>query len=151
MVNAEQEKVRQFHEKFDALLNETPTLLNDVDWWLRVDLIREELQEYYDACKDYNLTGIADAIGDMLYVVYGTAVAHGIDIEPIFDEIHRSNMSKGSPSVIKREDGKVLKNTGYKPPELEPILKKQTYKNMPQSVIDEIDNMPEWLQGELKK
>lgn len=68
----------------------------------------------------------------MLYVVYGAAVTYGIDLEPIFDEIHRSNMSKLWPdgTVQKREDGKVLKPPTYSPADLEPILKNLAEKSL---------------------
>lgn len=89
---------------------------------LRKDLIEEELMEYADdACT---LESVADALGDLLYVVLGTAIAHGIDLEPIFQEIHRSNMTKFIDGY-KREDGKWMKGPSYEAPNLGPILERQ--------------------------
>lgn len=80
---------------------------------LRYALIEEELEEYAEAGNIYS---IADAIGDLLYVVYGAAICHGLDMEPIFEEIHRSNMQKLTGP--KRLDGKQLKPEGWKPPDI---------------------------------
>jgi predicted HAD superfamily Cof-like phosphohydrolase len=65
---------------------------------------------------------IADALGDLLYVVYGTAVSYGIDMEPVFAEIHRSNMSKGDPEVVRASNGKILKSRNWTPPNLKPLI-----------------------------
>jgi predicted HAD superfamily Cof-like phosphohydrolase len=89
---------------------------------LRYDLLDEENSEYVLADNHIEL---ADALGDMLYVLVGTIVEHGLadKIEAIFDEIHRSNMTKVvDGAVIKREDGKIMKPKGYQKPNLENIL-----------------------------
>jgi predicted HAD superfamily Cof-like phosphohydrolase len=89
---------------------------------LRFALMEEENLEYMRA-RSY--TDIADALGDMLYVLVGTIVEHGLadKIEAIFDEIHRSNMTKVvDGKVIRRDDGKILKPEGYEKPNLKPIL-----------------------------
>jgi predicted HAD superfamily Cof-like phosphohydrolase len=89
---------------------------------LRYDLLDEENSEYILADTHIEL---ADALGDMLYVLVGTIVEHGLSdkIEAIFDEIHRSNMTKAvDGAVIKREDGKIMKPKGYQKPNLENIL-----------------------------
>ena len=91
---------------------------------LRIKLIREELREFEKAADDKNLVKIADALGDILYVIYGTGVSYGIDLEPIFREIHESNISKGEPSVLRSSTGKILKAENYRPPNLQPILEK---------------------------
>ena len=88
-------------------------------------MIEEELTELHDALRIGDAIGTADAIGDLLYVVYGAALAYGIDMEPIFTEIHRSNMTKVGGKV--RGDGKVLKPQGYSPPNLKPILDALVY------------------------
>lgn len=96
----------------------TPSLrLHD----FRTNLIKEEAQEFADA-KD--LVQAADAIGDLLYVTIGTAIAYGIDIDPIFQEIHRSNMSKFIDGR-RREDGKWIKGPSYSPAKLKPIIEAQ--------------------------
>lgn len=91
---------------------------------MRRDLLREEYQEYLDAEDADDLVGIADALGDMVYVIYGTALTYGINLPAVLKEIHRSNMSKlgedGEP--LYREDGKVLKGPNFTPPNLEAII-----------------------------
>jgi predicted HAD superfamily Cof-like phosphohydrolase len=91
--------------------------------YLRMSLIDEEFAELDEAIEENDLVKIADALGDLLYVVYGTCAAYGIDIEPVFREIHRSNMTKVGGPV--REDGKRLKPEGYTPPCIHPILEEQ--------------------------
>ena len=89
--------------------------------------MEEENLEYLKATKENNLVEIADALGDMLYILCGTIISHGLQdkIEEIFQEIQNSNMSKlgknGKP--IYREDGKVLKGPNYFKPDIKRILK----------------------------
>jgi len=91
---------------------------------------KEELLEYLEACNNDDLVEITDALADQLYILLGTMVAHGMGdiIEDVFDEVHRSNMSKlgedGKP--IYREDGKILKGPDYFHPNLKEILDEQT-------------------------
>lgn len=91
---------------------------------LRLELIAEELDELSDAVADRNMVDIADALTDLLYVVYGAGHTFGIDLDECFQEVHRSNMSKLGPDgrPIKREDGKILKGPKYFHPDLEGIL-----------------------------
>jgi len=95
---------------------------------LRYKLMREENEEYLDAANDGDLVEVADALGDMLYILCGTIIEHGLQhkIEDVFNEIQRSNMSKlgedGEP--IYREDGKVLKGPNYFKPKIKEILDK---------------------------
>lgn len=94
---------------------------------LRFNLMKEENEEYLEAAKNNDLTEVADALGDMLYILCGTILEHGLQykIEEVFDEIQRSNMSKlgedGKP--IYREDGKVMKGPNYFKPSFEEILR----------------------------
>lgn len=119
--------VREFHEAFGAPVADAPTMIEHSRAILRANLIAEELEEYVEAVEGSDLVGVADAIGDLLVVVYGTAVEHGIDMMRIVQEIHRSNMSKlgedGRP--IYREDGKILKGPHYQRPNLGPIVAAQ--------------------------
>ena len=89
-----------------------------------MDLIREEVEELEQGYNDGDLVAIADALTDILYVVYGMGHSLGIDLDKCFNHIHSSNMSKldsnGNP--IYREDGKVMKGPDYWPPDLEKIL-----------------------------
>ncbi|VAW11107.1 putative secreted protein [hydrothermal vent metagenome] len=94
---------------------------------LRFNLMDEENKEYLEAAENNNLIEVADALGDMLYILCGTILEHGMQhkIEEVFDEIQRSNMSKlgadGKP--IYREDGKVLKGPNYFKPNIQAVLK----------------------------
>jgi len=101
-----------------------PILPEDHIQKLRFDLIEEELDELKLGMDNQNLIEVADALTDLLYVIYGAGQAFGIDLDECFQEVHCSNMSKlgedGRP--IKREDGKVLKPDTYFPPNLKDIL-----------------------------
>ncbi len=94
---------------------------------LRISLLEEEVGELVTATRARDLTGIADALADITYVVYGTALTYGIDLDSVLDEVHRSNMSKldhdGKP--IFRADGKVLKSERYSPPDVAAVLQHQ--------------------------
>ena len=99
---------------------------------LRASLIMEEAGEFEDAVANGDWIGAIDAICDLLYVTYGAASAMGIDIEPFFDEVHRSNMSKVDPETgmpIYRDDGKVLKPSTYSPADLKKVLLKHYTKH----------------------
>jgi predicted HAD superfamily Cof-like phosphohydrolase len=117
--------LREYHRVFGLPATEHPTLdvPSDVRE-IRCALIDEEGAEFRTAVEAGDVVGVADAIGDLLYVVYGAAVTFGIPADEIFDEVHRSNMTKlgedGRPLV--RADGKVLKGPDFRPPDLLPIL-----------------------------
>ncbi|MBT8254729.1 MAG: nucleoside triphosphate pyrophosphohydrolase family protein [Flavobacteriaceae bacterium] len=121
------EAVKKFHHAFKLGYSKTPTAsLGSDKNMLRYKLMREENEEYLDAANDNDLVEVADALGDMLYILCGTIIEHGLDhkIEEVFNEIQRSNMSKlddnGEP--IYREDGKVLKGPNYFKPDIGSIL-----------------------------
>lgn len=123
-----QEMVREFHEVFDHLTQDKPNANIDISIQsLRYDLIYEELRELNDAMLDRDIVEVADAIADLLYVVYGTAVAYGIDIEPVFEAVHKSNMDKIWPDgeLHYHPNGKVKKPEGWEPPNIKAILKEQ--------------------------
>src|SRR2546430_4735505 len=90
----EQRAVQRFHEGFGYPVGGAPCVPLDAELTLRNTLLHEEAKELERACASRDLVGIADALGDLLYIVYGTAVVCGIDLGAVFDEIHRSNMSK---------------------------------------------------------
>jgi len=120
--------VHKFHTTFGLGIQESPTAdLSESKATLRFDLMKEENEEYLEASKNNDITEVADALGDMLYVLCGTIIEHGLQhkIEDVFDEIQRSNMSKagadGKP--ILREDGKLLKGPHYFSPNISDILK----------------------------
>ena len=120
--------VKEFHTAFRIGHSETPIAdLGESKNILRYNLMKEENEEYLEAVENNDLIEIADALGDMLYILCGTILEHGLQykIEEVFDEIQRSNMSKldndGKP--IYREDGKVMKGPNYFKPNFEAILK----------------------------
>lgn len=119
--------VRDFHDAFKIENAEKPTgTLAKPEYMLRYNLMKEELDEYKQACEEGDLVEIADALGDQLYILCGTILKHGLQekIVEVFEEIQRSNMSKldedGNP--IYREDGKVLKSDQYFKPDIKAIL-----------------------------
>ena len=118
--------VSLFHTTFKVAQNDSPTLVSEEDCILRHKLMKEENQEYLDACATDDLVEVADALGDQLYILCGTILKHGMQhkIEEVFDEIQKSNMSKlddnGEP--IFREDGKILKGVNYFKPDIKSIL-----------------------------
>jgi predicted HAD superfamily Cof-like phosphohydrolase len=113
-----------FMESFGQEVLDTPTLPSPRLAKLRLELIREEFEELTVATNAMDIVEIADALTDILYVVYGAGHAFGIDLDECYHEVHRSNMSKlgedGKP--IYREDGKILKGPNYFHPNLEDIL-----------------------------
>lgn len=124
-MNEEQRMVRHFHERFGLQSSERPTWPGEAVHRLRVLLIEEELAELRNAGETRDLVRVADALADLLYVVYGASVTYGIDLAPVFREIHRSNMSKGDPEVVRRPDGKILKGDSYSPPRVDEVLDRQ--------------------------
>jgi predicted HAD superfamily Cof-like phosphohydrolase len=119
-----QAMVEAFHRMFDIVVQQTPALIDDGTRALRERLIHEEFEELKEAMAKDDLVGIAKEMADLLYVVYGTAVSYGIDMEPVFREVHRSNMTK--VGGYKREDGKWVKPATYSPAAIEPILAEQS-------------------------
>lgn len=120
--------VKEFHIAFGLGVSEIKRVdLGEQKNLLRYNLMKEENEEYFEAVQNNDEIEIADALGDMLYILCGTILEHGLQhkIEEVFDEIQRSNMSKlgkdGKP--IYREDGKVLKGPNYFKPNFEEILK----------------------------
>ena len=124
-MNDEQLMVRDFHEHFGLPSNDRPTWPGDTAHRLRVLLIEEELAELRNAGETRSLVAVADALADLLYVVYGAAETYGIDLQAVFKEIHRSNMSKGDPEIVRRPDGKILKGDSYSPPRVNEVLQTQ--------------------------
>lgn len=114
------EKVGDFMEAFGQEVLYIPTMPDFNLAALRLDLIEEEVQELRDGLGRGSLLEVADALTDILYVVYGAGHAFGIDLDDCFHEVHSSNMTKlgedGRP--IYREDGKVMKGPNYREPDL---------------------------------
>ncbi|RPG54227.1 MAG: hypothetical protein CBC56_008725 [Flavobacteriales bacterium TMED96] len=124
----ELDSVKLFHKKFNIdYLNEPTANIPEEIKQLRFKLKEEENLEYLKATRENDLVEIADALGDMLYILCGTIISHGLQnkIEEIFHEIQSSNMSKlgKNGKAIFREDGKVLKGPNYFKPDIRKILK----------------------------
>ena len=120
--------VEEFHDTFQIGNAKEICLINEKDYTLRYNLIKEENDEYLEACKNGDIVEIADALGDQLYILFGTVLKHGLQhkIEELYDEIHRSNMSKldENSKPIFREDGKIMKSALYFKPDIKKVLDK---------------------------
>ena len=119
--------VKEFHKAFKLDYLDKPKADLGMDKnKLRFNLMKEENEEYFEAANNNDMVEVADALGDMLYILCGTIIEHGMQhkIDEIFSEIQNSNMSKlgavGNP--IYREDGKVLKGPNYFKPDIMGIL-----------------------------
>ena len=117
--------VKIFMEKFGQMVRTKPQFPDDKTMQLRLDLIKEELNELEEAMKTKNLKEVADALTDILYVTYGAGYAYGIDLDQCFKEVQRANMSKlgedGKP--IYNDQGKVMKGPNYTKPDLSKFVK----------------------------
>ena len=120
--------VKKFHDAFNIEDSKSPTVnISSEKIKLRFNLMQEENEEYLTAANDNDIVEVADALGDMLYILCGTILTHGMQykIEEVFDAIQESNMSKldvnGKP--IYREDGKVLKGPNYFKPNIKKFFK----------------------------
>lgn len=121
--------VELFHKSFGLGVSHSPRAnLGEHKNTLRFRLMEEENYEYFQAAQNDDLVEVADALGDMLYILCGTILEHGMQhkIEEVFEEIQRSNMSKLGPGgkPLYREDGKVLKGPDYFKPDIKAILEK---------------------------
>ena len=129
MVTNAIDAVKEFNEAFKIKYSKNQKAdLDESTIELRYRLMQEENDEYLEAARKKDLVEIADALGDKLYILCGTILAHGLQdkIVEVFDEIQRSNMSKlsadGTPVI--REDGKILKGPNYFKPNIKSILEK---------------------------
>ena len=115
----EQAMVADFHRAFGLGAPETLTL-DGFPTELRIDLINEEASEFAEAARAGDVPEMIDALCDLLYVTYGAAVSLGIDLDPFFREVHRSNMAKAGG--YRRADGKWMKPAGWQPPDIAGLL-----------------------------
>ena len=117
-------KVGIFMKTFGQEVKDKPSFSSDKINNLRIDLIKEELQEFTEAMKNKDLLEVADALTDILYVTYGAGHAFGIDLDECFNEVQNSNMSKldmnGKP--IYNDSGKVMKGPNYFKPDLSKFI-----------------------------
>ncbi|WP_416960191.1 MazG nucleotide pyrophosphohydrolase domain-containing protein [Streptomyces sp. Agncl-13] len=119
--------VREFHLAFGLDARSTPT---EVDPGLaahRGELLAEEAAEVVEVSVDGPLDRLAHELADVVYVAYGTALVHGVDLDDVIAEIHRANMTKIGPAgeIARRADGKVLKGKHYEAPDVAGVLRKQ--------------------------
>ena len=121
------DKLIEFNKAFEIPYNTEPSNLDAKTVDLRFSLMFEENQEYHIAGTEKNLVEIADGLGDKLYILMGTIVAHGMQdiIVDVFNEIHRSNMTKldANGKVTRRADGKIMKPVTYERPNLKQFFK----------------------------
>ncbi len=122
-----QAMVEEFHRKFEIAVGNGPSVPEEGTRQLRVRLIQEEFEELKEAMATQDLAGVAKELADLLYVVYGTAVSYGVDMDPVFREVHRSNLSK--VGGYKRADGKWVKPSSYSPAQVEPLLAAQSARS----------------------
>ena len=129
MIKNELNEVAKFHDAFGIESADSPSVnIPQQTILLRYNLMKEENEEYLEAAQKNDLVEVADALGDMLYILCGTILSHGMQhkITDVFKEIQRSNMSKLGPDgkPIYREDGKVLKGPNYFKPDIAAVLEK---------------------------
>lgn len=116
--------VRAFHDACAVPVLPRPAVPDGERVALRVKLLREEYDELRAAMFDESLVEIADAIADLIYVAIGTALEYGIPLPKVWDEVQRANMAKRQPdgTVLRRDDGKIIKPDGWEPPNIEGAL-----------------------------
>lgn len=120
--------VKEFHETYGQPIRTTPEL-NIPEKLMRLALVTEEAEEYDEAVETDDLVEIADALADIVYVAYGAAISHGIDLDEILKEVQRSNLSKlENGKVLRREDGKILKGKDFSEPDIATILRRNGWE-----------------------
>ncbi len=118
-----QKGVEEFHEKYGCLINYLPTMPDAKTLLLRAGLIVEEAAEFMTAARNEDMEGMCDALADLLYVTYGTAVVMGVDMEPVSDEVQRSNMTKDGGG--KDPGGKIMKGPDFEEPNIVGVIAQQ--------------------------
>lgn len=118
-------KLREFHRVFELPAYDLVGIPSEKRRKLRVALINEEAREFQEASEKQDPVEVADALADLLYVTYGAALEWGIPLDAVFDEVHRSNMTKKWPdgTVHRRADGKILKPDTYSPADVAGVLR----------------------------
>lgn len=119
-VNNQQAMVRQFHHHFGCTIGHAPALR---DIFLASELIQEEAEETINAILRGDFIETIDGLCDLLYVTYGAGIRFGVDLEPFFAEVHKTNMAKVGGAT--REDGKILKPEGWQKPDIAGILERE--------------------------
>lgn len=126
-MNTAQEQALEFHKKYGCMWSLVPVMPSPHALLLRGGLIIEEAAEFLTAARKADMEGMCDALADLLYVTYGAAVVLGVDMEPIYDAVHVSNLTKdrGKQSCL---GGKVLKGSNYRSPTIKGALAKQGWE-----------------------
>jgi len=117
-----QQQVLDFHKKYNCGWAEQPRMVPPEVLLLRGRLIVEEAAEFLAAASNQNMPEMADALADLLYVIFGAAIWLGVDLEPIFNAVHAANMTKIGGNDI---GGKIQKGKEFKPPNIHEELFKQ--------------------------
>ncbi|MBN0046437.1 hypothetical protein JS756_20495 [Streptomyces actuosus] len=127
MSSSPAELVREFHRAFGLAARTTPTEVSPELAAHRGELLAEEVAEVAEVEVAGPLDRLAHELADVVYIAYGTALVHGIDLDQVIAEIHRSNMTKLGPGgqVSRRADGKVLKGEHYEAPDVAAVLRRQ--------------------------
>jgi predicted HAD superfamily Cof-like phosphohydrolase len=122
--------VREFHLAFGLDARTTPTEISPRHAAHRGELLAEEAAEVAEVSVSGPLDALAHELADVVYVAYGTALVHGIDLDAVIAEIHRANMTKLGPGgrVSRRADGKVLKGEHYRAPDVSEVLRRQGWQ-----------------------
>ncbi|MBD0843900.1 MazG nucleotide pyrophosphohydrolase domain-containing protein [Streptomyces sp. TRM68416] len=125
--------VRAFHHAFGLDVRGTPTEVAPELAAHRGELLAEEASEVAEVAVTGSLDRLAHELADVVYVAYGTALVHGIDLDEVIAEIHRANMTKLGPDghVARRADGKVLKGDHYRAPDVAEVLRRQGWRGGP--------------------
>lgn len=114
------EKVREFHKKFSLPESRIPRYAPSDRAILRIRLMNEELAEVIKAISLNDIPNLAKELADLIYVVQGTAVEYGIPLDKVFNEVHKSNMTKSAETD---EGGKIVKGEDYEPPDILTVLR----------------------------
>lgn len=121
-MNVWQEMVKEFHTKFDQPVRDIPFALSYEDYLRRIRLMHSELSEFIEAVNKQDIIKQIDALCDLVYVVLGTAVEMGIDLDIYLKEVHKSNMTKSKKVDV---GGKITKGKTYKEPKLKDIYTRE--------------------------
>ncbi|TWV39868.1 hypothetical protein FRZ03_23230 [Streptomyces misionensis] len=132
--------VREFHRAFGLDVRSTPAEVSPELAAHRRDMLAEEAAEVEEVSVEGPLDKLAHELADVVYVAYGTALVHGIDLDEVIAEIHRANMSKLGPDgqVARRADGKVLKGEFYRAPDVSSVLRRQGWTPAAQEGATEV-------------
>lgn len=115
--------VKEFQIAVGQNVGHTSDFPDENERVLRRRLLKEEVDEYFDGEDKDDLENVAKELADIIYIVCGTAASYGIPLDKVFDEVHKSNLSKlVDGKVLRREDGKILKGPNYIPPNIKKVL-----------------------------